>query len=73
MDKWKLIKTAPKDGSHILLFRAEIQFVGYWGGYNAGWRMNSPGSPAIWPLPTHWMPLPENPYNQIMHAEKRRF
>jgi len=58
---WKPIETAPKNGSHILLFRPEIQFTGYWGGANSGWRINAPGLPSLWPVPTHWMPLPLNP------------
>jgi hypothetical protein len=56
--RWMPIETAPKDGSHIQLYRPEIQFVGYYGGANSGWRINAPDLPALWPLPTHWMPLP---------------
>ena len=62
--KWKPIDTAPKDGYHILLYRPEIQFVGYWGGANSGWHLNAPGLPSMWPLPTHWMALPLPPHNQ---------
>ncbi len=57
MSEWEPIDTAPKDGSHMLLYRPEIQFVGYYGGANSGWRINAPGLPAMFPLPTHWMPL----------------
>lgn len=64
MDKWESIETAPKDGNHILLFRPNIQYIGYYGGANSGWRINAPGLPAMWPLPTHWMPLPDPPYNK---------
>jgi len=64
------IKTAPKDGSHLLLFRPEIQFTGYWGGSNSGWRINAPGLPAMWPLPTHWMSLPASPPNKPLHSDK---
>ena len=55
--KWEPIKTAPTDGSHVQLYRPEIQFVGYYGGACSGWRINAPGLPALWPLPTHWRPL----------------
>ena len=59
--EWRPIETAPKDGSHVQLYRPEIQFVGYYGGENSGWRINALGLPAMWPLPTYWMPLPEPP------------
>ena len=59
--KWKRIETAPKKGFHVLLYRPKMQFIGYWGGANSGWRINAPGLPAMWPKPTHWMPLPETP------------
>ena len=58
---WRPIATAPTDGSHVQLYRPEIQFVGYYGGADSGWRINAPGLPAMWPLPTHWAPLRKNP------------
>ncbi len=61
MSEWKPIDTAPKDGSHMLLYRPESQFVGYYGGANSGWRIDAPGLPAMFPLPTHWMPLQDLP------------
>jgi hypothetical protein len=60
-NKWQPIETAPKDGFHILLYRPEIMFSGYWGGVNSGWRINAPNLPAMYPLPTHWQPLPTKP------------
>jgi len=66
---WQPIDTAPKDGFHLLLFRPDIQFVGYWGGPNSGWRINAPGLPAMWPLPTHWMPLPKSPHNTPLNGD----
>jgi hypothetical protein len=54
---WRLIETAPLDGSHVQLYRPRTQFTGYYGGANSGWRINAPGLPAMWPLPTHWRPL----------------
>ena len=62
--KWRRIETAPLDGSHILLYRPEVQSVGYYGGPRTGWRINAPGLPVIDPLPTHWMPLPKMPKPQ---------
>ena len=61
MSDWQTMETAPRDGHHILLYRPEIQFTGYYGGANSGWRINAPGLPAMWPKPTHWTPLPEPP------------
>lgn len=58
---WQPIETAPKDGSHVLLYRPEIQFIGYYGGDNSGWRINAPLLPSMFPIPTHWMPVPKPP------------
>lgn len=58
---WQLIDTAPKDLNLVLLYRDYSYFVGYYGGANSGWRINAPGMPAMWPLPTHWMLLPKMP------------
>ena len=58
---WEPISTAPTDGSHIQLYRPEIQFVGYYAGANGGWRINAPGLPSMWPLPTHWAELRKHP------------
>jgi len=64
---WRPIDTAPRDGFHVLLYRPQIRFVGYWGGANSGWRHNAPGLDAVHPLPTHWMPLPAMPHNTSRH------
>ena len=58
---WRPIESAPLDGSHIQLYRPEIQFIGYYGGANSGWRHNAPGLEAIWPEPTHWRPIAAAP------------
>jgi hypothetical protein len=58
---WLPIETAPRDGSHVQLFRPEIQFVGYYGGADSGWHINAPGLPSLWPSPTHWAPLRKAP------------
>lgn len=57
---WKPIETAPKDGTHVLLFRPEINFVGYWSGTRRAWIASTHSYPAG-PAPTHWMPLPPDP------------
>ena len=67
---WLPIETAPKDGFHMLLYRPKIVFVGYYGGANSGWRHNAPGLDAIWPLPTHWMPIPSLPNTKVEHASR---
>lgn len=63
---WQPIESAPKDGTHIQLFRPDIQFVGYYGGANSGWIINAPDLPAIRPLPTHWKPLTKMPINEAI-------
>jgi hypothetical protein len=62
---WQPIKTAPKDGTTILVFRPEAtgQYIPLVGSdyfdptYNGGrWMRSNPDT-----RPTHWMPLPEPP------------
>lgn len=65
---WMLIETAPKDGVHVQLYRPYMQCVGYYGGAESGWRINAPGLPAMWPVPTHWAPLRKPPQNQILEG-----
>lgn len=56
--KWQLIKTAPKDGTEILLFGSCGRQVGafkdgeWWCTWYDGYTPN---------LVTHWMPLPAPP------------
>lgn len=57
---WMPTESAPKDGSHILLYRTDQQFVGYYANGEC-WCHNAPGVPIVNPPPTHWMPLPEPP------------
>lgn len=57
--EWQPIATAPKDGSHVMLYRPHIQFIGYYS--TVCWRVNAPGLPAIDPPPTHWQSLPAPP------------
>ncbi len=65
--EWQPIETAPKDGTHVLLYRSgeyASLHEGYWklshfGGSHAwggaGWTF------AGFDQPTHWMPLPAPP------------
>ena len=57
---WQPIETAQQDGYHVLLYRPDICFVGY---YAAGgeWIISAPGLPPMNPPPTHWQPLPQPP------------
>ncbi len=61
MSKWQPIKTAPKDGTAILLAYKELCGSGYW------WQNSSKTREHWvwdgWPrmAPTHWMPLPKPP------------
>lgn len=59
-EEWRPIETAPKDGTPILLYRRG-QYTGYYGGADSGWRFNDPLKTGMWPLPTHWHPLPPPP------------
>lgn len=68
MDEWQPIKTAPKDGSEILLAHANSVWVDQWipstsyevrNGEGGCWMMcDQWTTPEI---PSHWMPLPEPP------------
>ena len=52
--------------------KMDQEFVGYWGGVSSGWRINAPGLPAMHPLPTHWMPLPEMPKKEGENRWKKQ-
>jgi hypothetical protein len=68
---WQPIETAPKDGTHVLAFRAVKLFepahhywIVRWGsctgklGLKRAWVMLGKNTKVA---PTHWMPLPEPP------------
>lgn len=61
--EWLPISTAPKDGTRVLLYRANWQepnSVGWYSSNNEGWMIAGTGAPA-WLGATHWMPLPPPP------------
>jgi hypothetical protein len=59
--KWQPIKTAPKDGTAILVYASEEGYSGFfvvaWE-HGVVWRYGDDLEP---PTPTHWMPLPNPP------------
>lgn len=74
MSEWRIIETAPEDGTYIILFRPTAAAwmrvdVGYWDDQRFHkrpkpfWRSTmAPGQDLsrAYP-PTHWQPLPEPP------------
>ena len=63
-DDWQPIETAPKDGTHVQLYRPEIQVTGYYAIRIAAWCVVAPGLPTMNEPPTHWQPLPAPPKEQ---------
>lgn len=62
MTEWRPIKTAPMDGTMLLLFNkdwAEKRLVGSWIEQFKSWYMAGGGDMHV--PPTHWCPLPEDP------------
>lgn len=59
---WHPIETAPKDGSHVLLY-CDYYGIGrcVWEGWRNVWRSDDPNHGIGFPQPTHWMPLPDFP------------
>jgi len=68
--RWQLIETAPKDETEILIFCPSIYgneyHVARWNGKI--WRGSVGEGCESWveTAPTHWMPLPENPYLHLV-------
>lgn len=56
---WQPIETAPKDGTHMLMYRKSTGIDEAW------WKGDGWGGRSWWypqsDQPTHWMPLPEPP------------
>lgn len=69
--KWRNIKTAPKDGTHIWVFavsdndpydRPSTYAEAWWGDEGGTETPHWMGlGLTCWHLPTHWMPLPKAP------------
>jgi hypothetical protein len=63
---WRLIETAPKDGTDILLWTCQGIIQGYW--RHGAWDQSiiystydGAGGPAFEAQPTHWQPLLQPP------------
>ena len=79
--KWQPIETAPKDGRLLWLIEdgeewglgRVYQFSGYWmedshyrgGGYWAYQLAPSAGKGVAVAAPTHWMPIPDPPREEL--------
>jgi hypothetical protein len=64
---WQDIATAPKDGSHVLLFWQEVSrwpVVGWWFAPWDQWRAGNYYCGKTMGKPTHWMPLPAPPIHR---------
>lgn len=59
---WQPIETAPKNGSHVLLY-CDYYGVGRcaWESWRGVWRSDDPNHGLGYPEPSHWMPLPDAP------------
>jgi len=59
---WQPIETAPKDGRSVLVADAKYKTIGinFWCNYENDWDRESD---LVWP--THWMPLPEPPQDEL--------
>ena len=64
---WQPIETAPKDGTHILLWWGEQARLGWWLDNShtrtpwAGWKVPSLQVVPFGCQPSHWMPMPAAP------------
>ena len=64
MSEWLPISSAPKNLFHDILLYTEHGIIeGYWSEAYGEWRQSiTVDSSRIESKPTHWMPLPESPY-----------
>ena len=79
MSEWKLIETAPKDGTRVLVYGEEVVMALVWDVYypshkaqqgteEFGW-VTFPGQIGVdMSEVSHWQPLPEPP-SQPLHTE----
>ena len=58
MMEWQPIKTAPKDGTDILAWDGNDQWVLFYSQHGSGWTT---GNPKVRHEPLYWMPLPAPP------------
>jgi hypothetical protein len=58
---WRLIATAPKDGTSILGWWGTECMIVDWCVVLERWGSTHDGEDMFEPEPTHWMPLPEGP------------
>jgi hypothetical protein len=57
---WQPIETSSKeDGASVLLWDGRDVFEGYWEASRDFWATADGG--GAYPVPTHWMPMPEGP------------
>jgi hypothetical protein len=57
--KWLPIKTAPQDGSSVLLTGGEVMVVAWW---DYDWKtFENDGARILFDGATHWQPLPDLP------------
>jgi hypothetical protein len=73
--RWQPIETAPKDGTHVLLWATGAFYGCVVGRYNS--RANNRGGGWLAerfpvPKPTHWMPLPKPPVTARSGGEGER-
>jgi len=65
MSDWQPIETAPKDGTRLLLATPTGKVAdGMWSTRYEVWSW-----PYVMAEPTHWMPAPPIPTNEVVRAE----
>lgn len=77
MNMWQPIETAPKDGTHVLVWAANLlhglspMAVAEYSEHEIEWWHVHDGKFGPYPMrgasPTHWMPLPEPPTSAIQN------